>query len=71
MSRWPQSWHKCVSGRQCRRIGRMQALGANLRAEAELATLTECVLKSSEIEGDVLRRLRLVSRLASIRRLGD
>lgn len=40
-----------VRHRQGRLIGRMEALGFNLRAEAVLTTLTEDVLKLSEIEG--------------------
>jgi hypothetical protein len=32
----------------------MEALGFELRAEAVLQTLTEDVLKSSEIEGEIL-----------------
>lgn len=43
-----------VRHRQGRLIGRMEALGFQLRAEAVLQTLTEEVLKSSEIEGDLL-----------------
>src|SRR3977135_3511589 len=41
-----------VRHRQGRLIGRMQALGFPLREEAVLQTLTEDVLKSSEIEGE-------------------
>lgn len=54
--------------RQGRLIGRMEALGFPLRAEALLATLTEDVLKSSEIEGEVLNKEQVRSSLA--RRLG-
>lgn len=43
-----------VRHRQGRLFGRMEALGYDLRAEAVLATLTEDVLKSSEIEGELL-----------------
>ncbi len=57
-----------VRHRQGRLIGRMEALGFNLRAEAVLATLTEDVLKSSEIEGEVLDREQVRSSIA--RRLG-
>lgn len=39
---------------ECAVIGRMEALGFDLRAEAVLATLTEDVVKSSEIEGERL-----------------
>ena len=43
-----------VRHRQGRLIGRMEALGFPLQSEALLQTLTEDVLKSSEIEGEVL-----------------
>lgn len=46
----------------------MAALGFQLRAEAVLATLTEDVLKSSEIEGEVLDKEQVRSSIA--RRLG-
>lgn len=57
-----------VRHRQGRLIGRMEALGFNLRAEAVLTTLTEDVLKSSEIEGEHLDREQVRSSIA--RRLG-
>jgi len=57
-----------VRHRQGRLIGRMEALGFPLRAEAVLQTLTEDVLKSSEIEGEVLDRDQVRSSIA--RRLG-
>lgn len=57
-----------VRHRQGRLIGRMEALGFNLRAEAVLAILTEDVLKSSEIEGEILDRQQVRSSIA--RRLG-
>ena len=57
-----------VSRRQGRLIGRMEALGFQLRAEAALETLTEEVIKSSEIEGEVLDREQVRSSIA--RRLG-
>lgn len=57
-----------VRHRQGRLIGRMEALGFPLRTEAVLATLTEDVLKSSEIEGEVLDRDQVRSSIA--RRLG-
>ncbi|MCI5044778.1 MAG: Fic family protein [Aquisalinus sp.] len=57
-----------VRHRQGRLIGRMEALGFPLRTEAVLATLTEDVLKSSEIEGEVLDREQVRSSIA--RRLG-
>lgn len=49
-------------------IGKMQALGFKLREEAVLNTLTEDVIKSSEIEGEVLDRDQVRSSIA--RRLG-
>src|SRR4051812_13355669 len=57
-----------VRHRQGRLIGRMQALGFPLREEAVLNTLTEDVLKSSEIEGEVLDKEQVRSSIA--RRLG-
>ncbi|MHB8268623.1 Fic family protein [Bradyrhizobium sp.] len=54
--------------RQGRLIGRMQALGFRQQEEAVLTTLTEDVLKSSEIEGEILDRDRVRSSIA--RRLG-
>jgi Fic family protein len=50
--------------RQGRLIGRMQALGFPLRDEAVLYTLTEDVLKSSEIEGDRLDKEQVRSSVA-------
>lgn len=49
-------------------LGRMGALGFDLRGEAVLATLTEDVLKSSEIEGEHLDEDQVHSSIA--RRLG-
>ena len=43
-----------VRHRQGRLIGRMEGLGLRLREEALLSTLTQDVLKSSEIEGEIL-----------------
>ena len=57
-----------VRHRQGRLIGRMQALGFPLREEAILKTLTEDVLKSSEIEGEILDKDQVRSSIA--RRLG-
>jgi Fic family protein len=54
--------------RQGRLIGRMQALGFRQQQEAVLTTLTEDVLKSSEIEGEILDRDQVRSSIA--RRLG-
>jgi Fic family protein len=57
-----------VRHRQGRLIGRMEGLGFQLRAEAVLDSLTEEVLKSSEIEGETLDRGQVRSSIA--RRLG-
>jgi Fic family protein len=57
-----------VRHRQGRLIGRMEALGFQLRSEAVLQTLTADVLKSSEIEGEKLDREQVRSSIA--RRLG-
>jgi Fic family protein len=54
--------------RQGRLLGRMEALGFRLREEATLQTLTQDVLKSSEIEGEKLDPAQVRSSLA--RRLG-
>jgi Fic family protein len=74
---WPQfQWDQAglaeqlaaVSRHQGRLIGRMEALGLTLRAEAVLEALTEEVIKSSDIEGETLDREQVRSSLA--RRLG-
>ena len=74
---WPKfNWNQAtlanqlsaVRHRQGRLIGRMQALGFPLREEAVLKTLTEDVLKSSEIEGEILDKDQVRSSIA--RRLG-
>ena len=57
-----------VRHRQGRLMGRMETLGFPLRDEAVLQTLTEEVLKSSEIEGEILDRDQVRSSIA--RRLG-
>ncbi len=57
-----------VRHRQGRLIGQMQGLGFHLREEAVLKTLTEDVLKTSEIEGEILSRDQVRSSIA--RRLG-
>jgi Fic family protein len=57
-----------VSRRQGRLVGRMEALGFDLRNEAILETLTEDVHKSSEIEGETLDKEHVRSSIA--RRLG-
>lgn len=74
---WPKlTWDRqalaeqlaAVRYRQGRLIGRMEALGFSLREEAMLQALTQEVIKSSEIEGEVLDREQVRSSLA--RRLG-
>jgi Fic family protein len=57
-----------VRHQQGRLIGRMESLGFQPRAEASLESLTEEVLKSSEIEGERLDRAQVRSSIA--RRLG-
>ena len=77
LKNWPKlSWSQeqlaqklaAVHHRQGRLLGRMEAVGFRLRAEAVLQTLTADVLKSSEIEGEVLDREQVRSSIA--RRLG-
>ncbi len=74
---WPNfTWdHKALSGvladvrhRQGRLLGRMEALGFELRSHATLEALTQDVLKSSEIEGEILNHDQVRSSIA--RRLG-
>jgi len=74
---WPKlTWsHERLAGqlagvrhRQGRLIGRTEGLGFSLRSEAVLQTLTEDVLKSSEIEGEKLDKDQVQSSIA--RRLG-
>ena len=57
-----------VRHQQGRLLGRMEALGLGLRAEAGFATLTQDVIKTSEIEGEILGTDQVRSSLA--RRLG-
>jgi len=57
-----------VSKEQGRLLGKMEALGFDLRSEAHLRTLTEDVVKSSEIEGETLAPDQVRSSIA--RRLG-
>jgi len=57
-----------VSREQGRLLGRMQDVGFDLRREAHLSTLTEDVVRSSEIEGEKLDSAQVRSSLA--RRLG-
>lgn len=76
-SHWPQfAWRNSqivellgsVRHKQGLLLGRMQNLGFSLREEAVLQTLTQDVLKTSEIEGEVLNPDQVRSSLA--RRLG-
>jgi Fic family protein len=76
-SDWPAfKWHAeallaplaRVRHRQGRLLGRMEGLGFELQSEASLATLTEDVVKTSAIEGEVLNRDEVRSSIA--RRLG-
>ena len=53
-----------VRHRQGRLIGRMEGLGFPLRSEAILQTLTQDVLKSSEIEGEILDQDQVRSSIA-------
>ena len=53
---------------QGRLTGKMESLGFDLRNEAQLDTLTLDVLKSSEIEGEILKADQVRSSIA--RRLG-
>lgn len=57
-----------VRHQQGRLLGRMETLGFNLQAEATLRTLTLDVLKSSEIEGEILDAGQVRSAIA--KRLG-
>jgi len=57
-----------ASREQGRLLGRMQDLGFDLRREAQLITLTEDVVRSSEIEGEKLDSNQVRSSIA--RRLG-
>ena len=73
MANWPKfTWNHeaveeplaAVRHRQGRLFGRMEGLGLQLRSEAMLQTLTEDVIKSSEIEGEHLDRDQVRSSLA-------
>src|ERR1700709_991928 len=73
LPKWPKyEWDQsglakqlaAVRHRQGRLIGRMQALGFPLREEAVLQTLTEDVIKSSEIEGEILDKDQVRSSIA-------
>jgi len=74
---WPRlCWDKeriapllsTVRLRQGRLLGRMESVGFNLQEEAVLQTLTQDVVESSRIEGEVLDKAQVRSSLA--RRLG-
>lgn len=57
-----------IRNRQGRLVGRMEELGFDLRREAVLKTLTEDIVKSSEIEGEILDQNMVRSSIA--RKLG-
>lgn len=57
-----------VRNRQGKLIGKMGALGFELRNEANLEILTQEIIKSTEIEGEILDREQVRSSIA--RRLG-
>jgi len=57
-----------VSREQGRLLGKMEALGFDLRSEAQLRILTEDVIKTNEIEGEKLERDQVRSSIA--RKLG-
>ena len=57
-----------VRHRQGRHLGKMEALGFDVRTEANVSILTEEVVKSSAIEGEHLNRAEVRSSIA--RRLG-
>jgi len=74
---WPQfSWDSdalaaplaAVRHKQGKHLGKMEALGFELRAEANLSVLTSEVVNSSAIEGETLNREEVRSSIA--RRLG-
>ncbi len=76
-SEWPKfTWDQAklagllaeVRHRQGRLLGRMEGLGFRLRGEATLTTLTQDVIKTSEIEGEKLDPAQVRSSIA--RRLG-
>jgi Fic family protein len=77
LSDWPHfRWHHAtvleplaaVRHQQGRLMGQMESLGFQLRQEAILSTLTEDVIKTSEIEGERLDAEQVRSSIA--RRLG-
>jgi Fic family protein len=74
---WPEfSWDEKkllrmlvnIVGKQGRLIGRMEGLGFSLQNEATLLNMTSEVIKSSEIEGEILDHAQVRSSIA--RRLG-
>jgi Fic family protein len=76
-SDWPNfTWNKeeilsllsTISHRQGRLIGRMEGLGFGFQAEANLESMTLEVLKSNEIEGELLDKAEVRSSIA--RKLG-
>ena len=77
LEKWPKfSWDQPtvytlltdVRHRQGRLLGKMEGLGFSLQEEATLQTLTQDVLKSSEIEGEILDADQVRSSIA--KRLG-
>ena len=77
LQNWPRfTWNQgevsrslaAVRHQQGRLIGRMESLGFDLRQQAVLRTLTEDVVKTSEIEGETLDSEQVRSSIA--RRLG-
>ena len=71
--KWPEfKWNQeqiaeklaSIRHRQGRFIGRMEGLGFSLRREAVLQSLTEEILKTSEIEGEKLNRSQVRSSIA-------
>jgi Fic family protein len=77
LPRWPEfTWDSealagplaAVRHKQGRHLGKMEALGFDLRVEASLAALTDEVVKSSAIEGEQLNRAEVRSSIA--RKLG-
>src|SRR5262245_20325711 len=77
LAHWPEfSWHAPtiaellggVRHKQGRLSGRLESVGFELREQAALLVATEEVVKSSEIEGELLDRAQVRSSVA--RRLG-
>src|SRR5690349_8732374 len=77
LAKWPDfQWNKeeliqllgQVRHHQGKLLGRMESMGFSLQSEATLQTLTLDVLKSSEIEGEILNPDQVRSSIA--RRLG-